>query len=99
MPDVHRTCTIATGENVLRDGQLLEYLARRFDETIRAVDQESYGFAVAVRDLEWAIFRGVSDTAGPEQDDSWKYPAAGFAAICLFDFLETCYVPPDVAGR
>lgn len=97
VPEVHQASTIATGESVLRDGKMLEGLAQRFDDTIRAVDQESYGFADAVRDLPWAIFRGISDVADPEQDDRWKYPTAGFAAICLRDFLETCYVPPDVA--
>jgi nucleoside phosphorylase len=97
-PEIYRAnTTIATGESVLRDGNFLEDLAQRFDDTICAVDEEAYGFADAVRDLPWAIFRGISDTADETQEDRWMYPAAGFAAICLRDFLETYYVPPDVA--
>jgi adenosylhomocysteine nucleosidase len=96
VPEIHRA-TIASGENVLRDGKVLKEIADRFDDTIRAVDQESYGFADSVRDLPWAVFRGISDTANPKQDDRWKYSAAGLAALCLRDFLETFYVPPDVA--
>jgi nucleoside phosphorylase/CheY-like chemotaxis protein len=88
--------TVASGENILRDGTELNTLASRFDDSIAAVDQESYGFADSVRDLPWAIFRGVSDNANEIQDDRWKYVAAGFAAACLRDFLETSYVPPDV---
>jgi nucleoside phosphorylase len=88
--------TIASGENILRDGTVLNSLASRFDDSIAAVDQESYGFADSVRDLPWAIFRGISDNANEVQDDRWKYVAAGFAAVCLRDFLETFYVPPDV---
>jgi nucleoside phosphorylase len=94
MPTV-RQATIASGENVLRDGRVLSDLAQRFDDSIAAVDQESYGFADSVRDLPWAIFRGISDNADENQDDRWKYVAAGFAAVCLQDFLETFYVPPD----
>jgi nucleoside phosphorylase len=89
--------TIATGDIVLRDGKYLEEVSARFDETIRAFDEESYGFADSVRDLEWAVFRGITDLAGRRHDDRWKYPAAGFAAVCLRDFLESRYVPPDVA--
>src|SRR5712691_954556 len=47
--EVHQASTLAAGENVLRDGKILEDLAQRFDETIRAADQESYGFADMVR--------------------------------------------------
>ncbi|HEY7144277.1 MAG TPA: phosphotransferase [Streptosporangiaceae bacterium] len=90
--------TIASGENVLRDGAALSALASRFDDSIAAVDQESYGFADSVRDLSWAVFRGISDNAGPVQDDRWKYAAAGIAAIALRDFLQTRYVPPP-AGQ
>jgi nucleoside phosphorylase len=94
---VVRRATIASGENVMRDGKVLSTLANRFDDSIAAVDQESYGFADSMRDLPWAIFRGISDNVNEIQDDRWKYVAAGFAAVCLRDFLETFYVPPDVA--
>jgi nucleoside phosphorylase len=88
---------IASGELVLRDGRILEGMARRYDDRIRAVDQESYAFATSVRGIPWAIFRGISDVANADQDDRWKYTAAGFAAISLRDFLENGFVPPDVA--
>ena len=81
----------------MRDGAALELLAARHDDTIRAVDQESYGFADSVRDLPWAVFRGVSDLANTEQDDRWKYVSAGLAALSLRDFLENYFVPSDVA--
>jgi nucleoside phosphorylase len=95
-PQVFRSnTTIAAGETVYRDGAALEQLAVRFDDTIRAVDQESYGFADAVRDLPWAVFRGISDLADEVKDDRWKYPVSGFAALCARDFLENSFVPPD----
>jgi nucleoside phosphorylase len=97
-PTVHGGPTvIASGELVLRDGELLEEMARRHQERIRAVDQESYAFASAVRGIPWAIFRGISDVADADQDDRWKYVAASFAAISLRDFLENGFVPADVA--
>jgi len=98
MPTFHRAnTTVAAGESVFRDGKLLEQMAQRHDDTIRAVDQESYGFADAVRELPWAVFRGISDIANSRQDDRWKYVSAGIAALCLRDFLENGFVPPDVA--
>ncbi|MGP4030384.1 5'-methylthioadenosine/S-adenosylhomocysteine nucleosidase family protein [Actinomadura sp. 3N407] len=89
--------TIAAGERVLRDGAYLAELQRRFDETICAADQESYGFAEAARNLPWLVFRGVSDHGDPVKRDDWKYAAAGAAAVCLRDFLEsTSYVRPGL---
>lgn len=97
-PVIHRAnTTIASGDLVIRDGQRVEALAQRYDDTICGVDQESYAFAEAVRELPWAVFRGISDLADSEQDDRWKYVAAGLAAHCLRDFLESSFVPPDVA--
>jgi nucleoside phosphorylase len=95
-PEVHHPATIAAGEVVMRDGAMLAELAGR-DDAIRAVDQESYGFASSVRDLPWAVFRGVSDLSDRRQDDRWKYASAAFAALCLRDFLENYFVPSDVA--
>jgi nucleoside phosphorylase len=86
--------TIAAGEEVLRDGIFLPELRDRFDDTIYAADQESYGFARAVRELPWLVFRGISDFGDPVQQDRWKYAASGFAAICLADFLGSQYLPP-----
>lgn len=94
---VSENTTIATGERVLRDGEYLAELRDRFDETICAADQESYGFAEATRSVPWLIFRGISDHADPVQRDNWKYVAAGAAALCLRDFLERDYLPPDLS--
>ena len=93
---VSHNATIAAGERVLRDGNFLAQLRERFDNTICAADQESYGFAEAVRDLPWLIFRGISDHADPVKRDEWKYAAAGCAAVCLRNFLENGYYPPDL---
>jgi nucleoside phosphorylase len=94
---VSENATIATGERVLRDGEYLAELRDRFDDTICAADQESYGFAKAARGLPWLIFRGISDHADTRRFDDWKYTAAGMAALCLRDFLEHSYLPPDLA--
>ena len=88
--------TIAAGETVLRDGQFLPGLRQRFDNTIIAADQESYGFARAVHGLPWLIFRGISDHGDAEQRERWKQVAPAFAALCLEDFLTTQYLPPDI---
>lgn len=89
--------TIAAGERVVRNGRYLAELRDRFDNTICAADQESYGFAEAARGLPWLIFRGISDHGDEQRMDDWKYAAAGMAALCLRDFLEHCYFPPDLA--
>ncbi|MFJ2235217.1 hypothetical protein [Streptomyces sp. NPDC087859] len=94
MPEVHTTnVTIASGEEVLRDGEFLPGL-HLIDNTIRAADMEAYGFSQAVDGLPWLIFRGISDY-GPDREDRWKYVSTSFAAICLEDFLGTQYLPPD----
>ena len=94
---VSENATIATGERVLRDGEYLAELRNRFDNTICAADQESYGFANAARGLPWLIFRGISDYGDTVPADDWKYTASGMAALCLRDFLEYGYLPPDLA--
>ena len=82
---------------MLRDGRYLDELRSKFDDTICAADQESYGFAMAAQGLPWLIFRGISDHGDGKRHDDWKYTAAGMAALCLRDFLEQSYVPPDVS--
>lgn len=86
---------IASGENVLRDGNFLSDLGKRFDERIHAADQESYGFAESSRGTPWLIFRGISDYGAPEQPAGWKRLAAASAAHCVRDFLERTYLPAD----
>lgn len=94
---ISENATIATGERVLRNGKYLAKLRDQFDDTICAADQESYGFANAARGLPWLIFRGISDYGDATSADDWKYVASGMAALCLRDFLEYSYLPPDLA--
>lgn len=96
-PEVHTAhATIATGEQVLRDGMSLPQLRERHDETIRAADMESYGFVKAVGDRRWLIFRGISDFGDSHQFPEWKFLSSAFAALCLQDFLRTGYEPPGM---
>ena len=88
--------TIAAGEAVMRDGRFLPDLRQRFDNTILAADQESYGFARTAQGLPWLIFRGISDYGDAEQHERWKQVAPAFAALCLEDFLSTQYLPPGI---
>lgn len=90
--------SIASGENVLRDGRFLSELGERFDERIHGADQESYGFAESSRGTPWLIFRGISDYGGPDKPAGWKRLAAASAAHCVRDFLERTYLPADSSG-
>lgn len=95
VPEVHSVnVTIASGENVIRDGRFLTGLRERFDNTICAADMEAFGFVRAVGDRRWLIFRGVSDYGDARQWDGWKFLSSAFAALCLRDFLGTYYFPP-----
>jgi nucleoside phosphorylase len=95
VPEVHSVnVTIASGENVIRDGQFLTGLRQRFDNTILAADMEAFGFVRAVGERRWLIFRGVSDYGDARQWDNWKFLSSAFAALCVRDFLETYYFPP-----
>ena len=93
-PGLFQRCNDSVGEKVLRDGVLLNKLADRFDRSICAADQESYGFAEAARGVPWLILRGISDYGDPEVRDDWKFAATAMAALCLRDFLQTSYAPP-----
>jgi nucleoside phosphorylase len=86
---------IASGEKVLRDGKTLARL-HQSNQLIKAVDQESYGFAFACEGLNWLITRGIADHGDPDKDDRWQYGATMIAASVLIDFLQTKYIPPGV---
>jgi nucleoside phosphorylase len=96
-PEVTTTnAIIASGEQLIQDG-LLKRLYD-FDERLVAGDQEAFGFAEALSDTRWAIFRGISDFGEPEKPHAWQYVAVAAAGLALRDFLETEYSPPDENG-
>jgi adenosylhomocysteine nucleosidase len=86
---------LITGEKVRRDGSLVEL--NKHNDLIKAVDMESTGFARAVSNTPWAVFRGISDYADQHKADNWHMVAALAASVALRDFLETQYEPPEVA--
>jgi nucleoside phosphorylase len=90
---------IASGAKLLVDGRFLPQLRSRHDQRLVACDQESWGFAKGSEGLWWAIFRGISDHGDPQKDDRWQYLAAVCAALCLRNFLETEYLPPEAPRR
>lgn len=90
---VSTNAMIASGEQLIQDG-LLSRLYKRFDERLLAGDQEAFGFAEALSDTRWAIFRGISDFGEPEKPEEWQYVAVCAAGLALRDYLETEYSPP-----
>jgi nucleoside phosphorylase len=86
---------IACDDKVRRDASL-KILNERHDRRIKAADMESYGFAEALAQNQWAVFRGISDHGEEDKDDDWQMYAAVAACIALRDFLETEFEPPDV---
>jgi nucleoside phosphorylase len=84
---------VATGEKLLRDPNRLASL-HQSNERIILGDQESYGFALACRDVNWMIARGVADYGDERKDDGWQYLATILAAHCVLEFLEQDYIPP-----
>jgi nucleoside phosphorylase len=87
---------LASGEKLLRDGKTLRKL-HDVNQRIVGGDQESYGFAVACRATEWAVFRGIADYGGPSKDSRWQYVATAYAMATCRAFLEKVFIPADVA--
>jgi nucleoside phosphorylase len=85
---------VATGERLLRDPSTLASL-HQVNERIILGDQESYGFALACRDVKWMIARGVADYGDERKDDSWQYLATVLAVHSVLEFLEQDYIPAD----
>jgi nucleoside phosphorylase len=84
---------VATGERLLRDPARLASL-HQSNERIIVGDQESYGFALACRDVNWMIARGVADYGDERKDDSWQYLSTVLAVHSVLEFLERDYIPP-----
>lgn len=94
LPKVVTTnAVIASGEQLIQDGLLKRLF--EYDERLQAGDQEAFGFAEALSDTRWAIFRGISDFGEPEKPHAWQYAAVAGAGLALRDYLETEYRPPD----
>jgi nucleoside phosphorylase len=88
-----RKDAVATGEKLLRSPEVLAAL-HQVHQRIVLGDQESYGFALACRDVNWLIARGIADYGDEDKTDSWQYLATLMAAHCVLEFLEQDYIPP-----
>lgn len=91
--------TIAAGEKLFADGSLNE-MRLRYDEEIRAGDQEDSGFAQACdfRRIPWCIFRGIADYGDPTKEKGWHFTASLAAASAAFAFLQHAYrMPSDLS--
>ncbi|WP_433728471.1 hypothetical protein ACQP2Y_15025 [Actinoplanes sp. CA-051413] len=62
---------------------------------IAMVDNDSWDFGSASNGRWWAILKGVSDFGDRKTRDKWHYLAAVSAALCLKNFLQKEYVPPQ----
>ena len=82
------TGMICSGEKVRRDGYVSE-LANRFHRKIYALDMEASGFAAACKskNMDWAVFRGVSDFGDGKKNDDWQAVSALHAALVVRAFL------------
>ncbi|MEV8506293.1 hypothetical protein AB0368_15865 [Actinoplanes sp. NPDC051475] len=84
----------AVGARLIADGTTMDAL-RDQNQLSSVADQESYGFAHACRDRWWAVFRGISDFGDPSKSSDWQFLAASSAALCLRDFIESEFIPPN----
>ena len=86
-----KAATIASGEKLIADGRLVD-MRLLFDERLRAVDQDSSGFAQACEfqepQMPWAVFRGISDYGAPGKKDKVQQAAALVAACAAVMFLK-----------
>lgn len=84
---------IASGDILLRDGDVLERLRNQIHEQIRVGEMEAGGFVRTCNSravpLPWLVVRGVSDYGDAAKDDSFHQLASYSAASFLIDFLET----------
>jgi adenosylhomocysteine nucleosidase len=87
---------IGSGDALIagQGAETLAFLAA-FNDKILAIDMEAGGLsqashersAASRRPRNWAVIRGISDDAGPGQDDSWHHIASWHAAIALRKLL------------
>ncbi len=95
VPSFHRGTLIA-GERLFADGKISEF-KKSIDERIRACDQEDSGFAQACkfRDIEWCVFRGISDYGDPQKKKDMHFLASISAASAAVTFLKNFYRLPN----
>lgn len=85
---------VSSGEKLVADSSL-PLFRETYDDRIKAVDMESFGFAVACEGSVpaplWAVFRGISDYGDPNKSDKYQ-PLAALAAISMaVDFVKNGY--------
>lgn len=84
---------IATGNSVIRDGELRDQISARCGGA-RCVEMEAAGVDVHRRCL---VIRGISDYADSHKSDVWRSYAAGNAAAFTRELL--CRIQPDVVKK
>jgi nucleoside phosphorylase len=91
--------TIAAGEKLFADGSLND-LRLKYDDEIRAGDQEDSGFAQACvfREVPWCIFRGIADYGDATKNKVWHPTASLAAASAAYTFLQHAYRLPSAEG-
>jgi len=96
-PQYHRDI-ILSGEKLLADGKLPK-MRKDYDERVRGAEMEGSGFAKACkeRDLNWLVFRGVSDYGDPDKPETeiWQTTAATCAMTTVFDYIQRVYRKPE----
>lgn len=92
-PKIH-AATIAAGERLFADGSLAAMC--RYDQEIRAGDQEDSGFAQASQFYKkpWVCVRGIADFGDPDKDKTWHEEASIAAAATGLVFLRNAYRSP-----
>jgi len=92
VPTIHDG-TIAAGEKLFADGSL-HRMYKRFDQRIRAGDQEDSGFAQAANfhGKPWVIFRGICDYGDPTKNANWHSTAGLSAACACINFLQSAWL-------
>ena len=84
---------IATGNAVIRDGNLRDQISMRCGGAL-CVEMEAAGVDVNRRCL---VIRGISDYADSHKNDTWNFFAAGNAAAFTRELL--CQVQPDMIKK
>lgn len=81
--------TIASGEKLLRDPEMLQTIRREQHGKVEVGEMEAAGFVAACRraNVPWLVIRGISDFGDQLKDDSFHDFAAYTAATVLADFL------------
>lgn len=95
LPSFHRGTLIA-GERLFADGKINEF-RKSIDERIRACDQEDSGFAQAckIHDIDWCVFRGISDYGDPQKKKDMHFLSSISAASAAVAFLKNFYRLPN----